>query len=317
MNASEQVSVVAGLEPMEPSSTAQTITLRGEFSVALEPIAAGIAIKDPGVSLDGDADGQPGGVYDFWFRTAAPFGQAAVDEPKSLFVDKTTSSPGMGSLEAPYADLQAALLAAEPGDLVRVVANGGTDNSLLTVLDNVAYEVAINASTVGSNSDPLGVVPESGHWGGLLFSNVLDRAAGRFDYERQGIFLNHVTQAEIRYAGGEVEIDSVSQVVAPADLRESRPTVAFNKITHSADAAITATPNSFEEVNFHAPLYQSTSFTSDYQRVGPDIHGNLLLDNSLNGLFIHIDTPAGDQTRRLTTTARWWDLCRTLGHCQH
>ena len=377
MNASEQVSVIAGLEPVELSSTAQTITLRGEVSVALEPIAAGIAIKDPGVSLDGDADGQPGGAYDFWFRTAAPFGQAAIDEPKSLFVDKTTSSPGMGSLEAPYADLQAALRAAEPGDIVRVVANGGTDNSLLTVLDNVAYEVGINASlggngslsdgetlqvshgvtlmidagvifkmrsaavligssapginrsgsalqvlgtpthpvvftsfsdsSVGINSDPLGVVPEPGHWGGLLFSNVLDRAADRFDYERQGIFLNHVNQAEIRYAGGEVEIDSVSQVVAPADLRESRPTVAFNKITHSADAAITATPNSFEEVNFHAPLYQSTSFTSDYQRVGPDIHGNLLLDNTLNGLFVHIDTPAGDRTRRLTTTARWDD----------
>ncbi|NJR20610.1 MAG: hypothetical protein HC777_03630, partial [Hyphomonadaceae bacterium] len=39
------------------------------------------------------------------------------------------------------------------------------------------------------------------------------------------------------------------------------------------------------------------------QRVGPDVHGNRLLENSINGLFVRTQTPAGNDLERLT--AEW------------
>ena len=61
---------------------------------------------------------------------------------------------------------------------------------------------------------------------------------------------------------------------------------------------MSADPDSFEETNFHAPKFQlQGAFTSDYRRVGPDIHGNLLVENSSNGLFVRITTPAGDPAK--------------------
>ena len=46
---------------------------------------------------------------------------------------------------------------------------------------------------------------------------------------------------------------------------------------------MSAAPNSFEETNFNEPRFQlSGAFTSDYDRVGPEIRRNTLLNNSLN-----------------------------------
>ena len=85
-----------------------------------------------------------------------------------------------------------------------------------------------------------------------------------------------------------------------------RPTVTFNTITRSADAAMSADPDSFEETNFHGPRSQAVArFTSDYDRVGPDIHGNLVVDNSSNGLFARIVTPSGNQLKPLTVAGRF------------
>ncbi len=41
-----------------------------------------------GTALDGDADGQAGGVFDFWFRTAAPV-VAPSAAAETIFVDKS------------------------------------------------------------------------------------------------------------------------------------------------------------------------------------------------------------------------------------
>ena len=70
---------------------------------------------------------------------------------------------------------------------------------------------------------------------------------------------------------------------------------------------MSANPDSFEEDNFHAPKFQGISFTSDYDRVGPEIHNNTLVENSLNGLFIRVTTPAGQDIEKLTKSARWDD----------
>ncbi|MFY8200286.1 MAG: hypothetical protein ACOVLE_06430, partial [Pirellula staleyi] len=64
---------------------------------------------------------------------------------------------------------------------------------------------------------------------------------------------------------------------------------------------MSALPNSFEETNFNEPRFQlSGAFTSDYDRVGPEIHHNTLTNNSLNGLFIRVDTPLDGAPKTLT-----------------
>ena len=59
-------------------------------------------------------------------------------------------------------------------------------------------------------------------------SNDLDRADGRFDHEEVGVFLNYVNHADIRYGGGQVNVDSVFEVVTPINMTDRRPTVTHN-----------------------------------------------------------------------------------------
>lgn len=318
------------------------------------------------VAFDGDNDGVPGGVFDFWFRA-----QSAAN---TLFVDKAVPASGDGSAAMPFKTIKQAFAAAAPGDIVRIVGNGGDDGQIETTADNFAYEVgrgalnaplvdgvsmkvprgvtvmvdagvifkmgqvpievgstaegidrsggalqvlgipgeqviftSVNDDTIGGVSNPLDTPAEPGNWGGILFRNDLDRANGRFDYEAQAIFLNHVTQAQMLYGGGQVFIDSVLQTVSPLEMSDARPTIANNSIMLSADAAIAATPNSFEETNFHSPRFQSTPFTSDILRVGPDVTGNSVTANTFNALFVRIETPAGDNLREMTVPGRFND----------
>ncbi len=167
--------------------------------------------------------------------------------------------------------------------------------------------------TIGVDTNPRQTTPDPGDWGGLILQNDVDRSEGRFDYEREGIFLNVVNQADIRYGGGNVTIDSVQQVINPIHLVDARPTISYNRISFAADAAISANPDSFEETNFTAVDslgvdYQASPFTADYDRVGPDLRGNRLLNNSINGLFVRIETPAGERLERLNVAGRWDDM---------
>ena len=100
-------------------------------------------------------------------------------------------------------------------------------------------------------------------------------------------------------------IDSVQQLVNPIQIVDMRPNVTFNQVTFSADSAISAAPNSFEETSFQAPQYQrGGDFTADYDRVGPDIHNNLLVENSINGLFVRVTTTPVDLPKEFTVAAR-------------
>ncbi|MCA9060551.1 MAG: hypothetical protein KDA85_18700, partial [Planctomycetaceae bacterium] len=114
---------------------------------------------------------------------------------------------------------------------------------------------------------------------------------------------------DIRYGGGNVVVDSVLQTINPVHIVGAQPTVVHNRITLSADSAMSADPDSFEEVTFHSPKYQSgiSPFTADYTRVGPDIYGNTVINNSINGLFIRVLTPAGSQTLKMTVPGRFDD----------
>ncbi|MDG2128404.1 MAG: matrixin family metalloprotease, partial [Fuerstiella sp.] len=134
--------------------------------------------------------------------------------------------------------------------------------------------------------------PDIGNWGGLVFRNDTDRAQNRFNYQTEGIFLNYVAHSDIRYGGGQVVVDNTLQTVNPIHITRAQPTIVHNRITMNEDSAMSADPDSFEEVTFNTPRYQGglTAFTSDYKRVGPDIYGNTLLDNSTNGLFVRVQT---------------------------
>jgi Bacterial Ig domain/Bacterial pre-peptidase C-terminal domain/Dockerin type I domain/GEVED domain len=436
----------------------------------------GTSILDPGVSIDGDGDGLPGGVFNFWFETRAlnrvlsvdnsgtaldnqvititgsggairnfelstdastglgnvivPFtlgdspsqiatslanainGQAGTGltasangtrvtlvgdrtitfspgatgisaEGKTIFVDKLAGPNADGSLAKPFNNIQNpvganAFGAAIPGDIVRIVGNGGGDRVTSTVADNFAYEFGFNLIGGAALSDgtalevPKGVIamieagavfksrrsyiavgssntgvdrsnanlqvlgtplqpiyftswldesigrdsygpstnPSSGDWGGIIFQRDVDRSQGRLDKEDEGIFLNYVNYADIRYGGGSnVIIDSVQRTINPIQVVDGRPTITYNTITQSADAAISATPDSFEETLFTDLRYQSNgAFTPDYDRVGPSIHHNRLTDNTLNGLFIKIQTLPGEAPRSVSLAGRFDDI---------
>ncbi|MFM8494730.1 MAG: fibronectin type III domain-containing protein [Planctomycetia bacterium] len=303
-------------------------------------------VDTSGIQLDGDRDGEPGGAFNFWFRTAA-----STDTPstnRTLFVDKesTAHGNGDGTRAKPFKQIDAALAEAakHPGSIVRIVGNAantpyriGTDLAGRALPDGATLNVPANVTvmidagavfklraaiidvgsssalvsragaalqvlglpsrnvtftsdhddTIGGNSDGMGPAVTGGQWGGIVLRNDSDFTAGS---GAKTAFLNTISQARIAYGGGQVLVDSQLDSFAPIQLESTRPTVAFNTITDSAGAAISATPNSFEE--------------SD-GRIGPEIRGNTLTANSINGLFVKIRTPFGGEPERLDVPARF------------
>ena len=94
-----------------------------------------------------------------------------------------------------------------------------------------------------ADAQTAGFSPEAGpgNWGGIIYRRDVDQAEGRRDKEDDGIFLQTINHAEIRYGGSSnVLVDSVQQLVNPVQIVNMRPTVTFNQITHSADSAMSA-----------------------------------------------------------------------------
>ncbi|MBI5761522.1 MAG: pre-peptidase C-terminal domain-containing protein, partial [Planctomycetales bacterium] len=150
-----------------------------------------------------------------------------------------------------------------------------------TPVNNVVF-TSFHDDSLGGNSDGVSTGPAAGHWGGLVFRQDSDSTLA-------GVFLNIVEQADLRYGGGQVSVNSQQQVFNPIHLVHERPTISFNTIRFSADAAISADPNSFEE-------------TPD--RVGPDFHANRLTNNTINGVFVRVQTQLGSPVDRLDVSAR-------------
>ncbi|WP_198000954.1 Calx-beta domain-containing protein [Gimesia fumaroli] len=127
----------------------------GEYTLDINftpaPPISSVMVDATGVALDGDADGTPGGVFDFWFQSST--------DTNTIFVDKTAPELGAdGSLSNPFNNIQKALNQVElnnnplsggtPGTtkIVRIVGNGGTDNDISTIGDNEAYLIGLNDS---------------------------------------------------------------------------------------------------------------------------------------------------------------------------
>lgn len=333
--------------------------------------------------LDGDGDGRPGGVHNYWFvptrpDRAAPVPGAADTSAYTIWVDKTASNGGSGTLASPYNSISRALTdaaAISQSDplatrnvVVRILGNtqnrayeigfnrfgqsladgatfdvpknvtvmidagaiikmgrarisagsstvsvdrSGGSLQLLGIPDSKVIVTSINDTVgIGVNPDKTPPAPGPGDWGGIEFRNRIDGGdETRTDRERDGLFLNAVVHSDLRFGGGQVFVDGVSQVITPIHIVDSRPSIANNLITRSADAAMSATPNSFREDNFNDPRSQSNGlFVADYDRVGPDIRGNRVINNTVNGLFIRTRTGAAENPETVTVAARFDDL---------
>ena len=229
----------------------------------------------------------------------------------SSAADRDTSGSALQVLGAPnFVD--------ELGNLVP--NNGDPFTSALPLTDlageqnesAVVHFTSYQDESLGLDTFTFPTTAGPGDWGGILINHGIDGAdQTRFDYAKNGIFLNYVNHADIQFGGGQVVIDSVVQTIGPVEIVDARPTIGFNEISFSRDAAIAASPNSFKESNFHSPEYQeefnTTPFTVDYKRIGPDIYGNIVHDNTTNGLSIRISTLSGTETQQLTVSGRFDD----------
>ncbi|MCK4683973.1 MAG: hypothetical protein KAT44_03365, partial [Pirellulales bacterium] len=137
--------------------------------------------------------------------------------------------------------------------------------------------------SLGGDSDGVGPSVVGGQWGGAVLRSDSDSVT-------PGVFLNTINQSELSFGDGNVFVDSQLQAFSPIHVEATRPTIAFNTVTNSAGAAISADPN---------------SFLDDGDRLGPDIRGNRLIDNSINGLFVRIRTEFGSPIDTLDVSARF------------
>lgn len=346
-----------------------------ELEIQFTPTQSAGLTDAGGQLLDGNADFQSGGVYDFWFNTQIADTQQATD---ILYVDKTapqTVSGPLGSITNPYTTISTAIAAAVPGDIVRIEGNdadgkytdgiayeigydlsgnplpdgaslqvpkgvtlmidagailklNGANISVGTVSQGVShangsvqvlgtpqqqvYLTSFNNTSIGASDGYTHVAPKPGDWGGIVFYSDADNAAA-------GVFDDYVDEATLTYGGGQVTVNSQKSVYDPIDINTSQPTVTFDTIYNSADAAMSADPNSFANNQFFGLTY-----TQDYSRIGPTIFGNILSvtlnvsgtptveDNSINGMFIRIATVAsganaGASLTTLTVSAQFDD----------
>ena len=179
--------------------------------------------------------------------------------------------------------LRAAIIDVGSSQPLPATARAEAALQVLGVPGNPVVITSYHDDSIGGNSDGAGPAADGGQWGGVVFRQDSDASSKR-------AFVNAIQQADIRYGGGQVRVDSQVQSFAPIQIESTRPTVAFNTITGSAGAAIAATPNSFEDAN---------------GRIGPEIRGNTLVANSTNGLFVKIFTRFGSPLEQLDVPARF------------
>ncbi|MGV3606198.1 MAG: GEVED domain-containing protein [Planctomycetaceae bacterium] len=170
--------------------------------------------------------------------------------------------------------------------------SGGSIQVLGTPLQKV-WLTSYNNDTLGGDSNGPAGSANPGDWGGIVFRDDSDME-GNLDNSNNvaPVYLNYVNNALITYGGGEVVVDSIRQRYSPVFTVAARPEISYNSITQSADSAISSDPNSFSDLN---------------DRLGPDVHGNVLTNNTVNGLFVRIRTQFGSPVDYLDVTARWDD----------
>ena len=294
-----------------------------------------------GAEFDGDADGIAGGEYEFFFqvantifvdKAAANGGNGALATPYNKISDavlnvsagsiiRVVGNGGTDGNELTASDAKPYLIGLTPSNAI--LQDGGTlevpqgvtlmidadaviklqaanidagssaqgiDRSngaiqILGVPSRPVYLTSYLNDALGGDSNGAGTAVAGGNWGGVVFRDDSD-------YEADGIFLNYVNKANITFGGGEVIADSAQSIFTPIHMVSARPTITFNTLSNNAKAAMSADPNSFDESG---------------NRIGPEIHGNKLTNNTLNGLFVRVKTELGKPIDTLDVQARFND----------
>jgi hypothetical protein len=315
-----------------------------QLKLGFVPAAASApTISDPdGSQLDGDRDGKAGGAFNFWFKTALPADTIFVDKaapsggngsaakpydtikaaiaavgpstrvirivgndankPYLIGSDAFGNALSDGSTfnvpkgvtvmvdEGAVFKLRAAVI--DVGSSSQLVSRAEAALQVLGTPGKRVFFTSYHDDTLGTppgtpgkpnGDDGVGSAPQGGQWGGVVFREDSDVGSKR-------AFVNSISNAEFRYGGGQVVVDSKLQPFTPIHLETARPTIAFNRVIQSAGAPISADPNSFEESN---------------GRVGPELRGNFLSDNSINGMFVRIKSAVGAGIAKLTVPARF------------
>ncbi|MGA2033362.1 MAG: hypothetical protein ABSG68_13980, partial [Thermoguttaceae bacterium] len=154
-------------------------------------------------------------------------------------------------------------------------------------------------------------MPAAGNWGGLVFQNDQDELEGRTVLEQDGIFMDYVNHADISYGGGQLLVNGhlSGQSYSPLYMAKARPTITFNTITYGEGAALSADPDSFQETRFEGNTPQAAAglYTADYDRSGPLMWGNTLLNNTTNGIFVRVQNQPGAPIQQMDVSARFSD----------
>ncbi len=364
------------------------------LSLSIKPDNATVSMHDAtGVAFDGDAENNPGGQYQFWFQANTAANTIYVDKlGATVQLGYTNPATGAFVVDATLAsttNIATALTASantNPGakKLVRILGNGGTDNSLSTLSDNSEYQIGykdvarknpltdggefrvpanvtvmidagadfkmfqsnLNAGTtpggtlkaggsiqvlgtpnlpvvftsyaddsVGGDDDGPTSGPQGGNYGGIVYRNDSDHERDYLSAVNplnlaMPVFLNYVNHATMTYGGGKVVVDSVEDTYDPIYMETARPSVSYNTIQKSANAGLSANPNAFDDDGLpstSAGPHSGELVKFDDRRIGPDIHDNIVVNNSLNGLFIRVRTLAGNPIDFVDVPTRWND----------
>ncbi len=165
--------------------------------------------------------------------------------------------------------------------------------------------------SVGGDSDGPSTGAMGGDYGGIVYRNDSDYER---DYQSpttnplnlvMPVFLNYVNHAMMTYGGGKVTVDSVEEVYDPIYMDAARPSISYNTIQQSASAALSASPNTFDDDGLSSVTGTLVAF--DDRRIGPDIHDNRVVNNSLNGMFVRVRTQAGSPIDFVDLPTRWND----------
>ena len=116
-------------------------TTQGEYELRVnfvpDPVASTQLYDDTQTLFDGDADGTPGGVFDYWFSVAT------LDD--TIFVDKAAEPLGAdGTIDSPFTEIDQAVGLAGEGEIVRIVGN----NARGEYSDPTTYAAAEQTSAV-------------------------------------------------------------------------------------------------------------------------------------------------------------------------
>ncbi len=85
----------------------------------------------------------------------------------------------------------------------------------LNQIEGWSYFTSYDDEAIGRDTNSLVTVPAKGSWGGIEFQNDIDLSHRRESLEREGIFLNYVNHADIRFGGGNVSAGTTSRRIRP------------------------------------------------------------------------------------------------------